>query len=155
MPHQIAAVILYFPRVAMPGFWSLTKAHAWKVGVKSVANHTLKEPNKCLLAFSPQDNLPLMNSKGVLGRLLLLLHMIIPKLLKRIALKINIIQLVGAYKLRAILCDLATRILIVQIDEIDVYIKTLQRLLLGHIVFERGEPIFLICVWSICMDLRA
>lgn len=142
MPHQTAAVISYFPRVAMPGFWSLTKACAWKVVVKSVANHTLKEPNKCLLAFSPQDNLLLMNSKGVLGRLLVLLHMIIPELLKRMALKINIIQLVGAYKLRAILGDSATRILIVQIDEIDVYIKTLQRLLLGHIVFEEENQYF-------------
>lgn len=107
--------------------------------VKTITSCAFEKTTAYAPASEPQDCLPMMNSKDVLGRLLLLLYMMIPGFPERLALETNIDRLVEAYKLSAALRDSATRISIVSIGEMDLYIATLQQLLLARVVSEEEK----------------
>lgn len=99
--------------------------------------------------FEPVDNLPVMSSTDVLGRLILLLHMMLPGSPERLALEVNIDRLVEAYKLVAALRDSSTPS-VAHIGEMDMYVTNLQRFRLAHVVSEEESQSLL----QSCMDSR-
>lgn len=99
--------------------------------------------------FEPVDNLPVMSSTDVLGRLILLLHMMLPGSPERLALEVNIDRLVEAYKLVAALRDSSTPS-VAHIGEMDMYVTNLQRFRLAHVVSEEESQ----CLLQSCMDSR-
>lgn len=139
---QIAEAIPHFSQVAMPGFGNIIRTRAWKVVIKTIASHAFKKTTAYAPAFEPQDCFPMMNSKDVVGQLLLPIHMIIPGFLEYFILEANIDQLVEANKLSTTLRDLTIRIFIASIREIDLYIATLQELHLTYVVFEKEKDCF-------------
>lgn len=90
MTNQIAATILHFSQVIISGFGSLTKICAWKVIIKAIASYIFEKPNWYVLVSKYQDNFLIINSKNVLGKLLLLLQMMILGFLKYMVLEIEI-----------------------------------------------------------------
>lgn len=67
----------------MPEFGSIIRTSSWKFVLKAITSYIFKKSNQCVLAFKPQNNLLVMNSKNILDKLLLLLHIMIigfPKL---------------------------------------------------------------------------
>ena len=123
-------------RISLSGFGQRTRREAWTADLQSISSGA--SPHSSINNIIPSEHFPIIDNRDILGRLLFLIHIIIPSSPEQNVIEKDENHLINTYKLRAALCKSpSSQTLEIHLEEIILYVRIIQRLRTVQVILEQ------------------